>query len=317
MCLQITFSRYAGGNEGFQFIYMGILEQLKIKYPNISIIWNNTDDLVASGNTVTASFGGVANLSIQNLNTNKCSILSFADIAEVHTYKNHGFDPYHIVEVFGGLRWGSNEFTAEDISAKFNFKHHPFPYPVPYADFSSYVQNNRIMYDPTTRIRKAFFAGMQHAERAALLQHMRHHPLIDVYDDSVFRHDYYQLMNKYAIAISLNGNGEWTIRDIECFGMGIPAIRSELKAILRHDPVIPDVHYIRGSVASGIAWMSYPEYTWKQIADQFIDRIEKVMYEDDFLISVSKAGLDYYEKYCSNVYIRDLFIKLFDPEILL
>ena len=144
---------------------------------------------------------------------------------------------------------------------------------------------------------------------------MRDHPLIDVYDIGFPKEEYWNLMNEYAVILSLNGNGEFCVRDVEGMGFGIPVIRSELKS-MRHYPLAPDVHYIKGSVVSDIAWMSYPGYTAQEIAQQFIEKLETIVYDDDFLMEIHTNGLRYYEQYGSNQKIVELFFELFDPAIL-
>lgn len=314
MRLQISFPKNAGGNQGFKYIYENILYRLQQKYKNILIEWNDTENLVAEGHTVPGSFGGISNLSIVNLDNKKCSILSFADQAETHTLNNHGYDDFNIVQVMGGLRYSDNEFTEHDISKRYNIDYKLFPYPIPFADFDEFAETHRGIYNPSTRLKKVFFAGAFHGERAAILSHMDKHPLIDTYR-WVSRYDYYKLFTQYTMAISLNGNGEFCVRDLESFGLGAPVIRSELK-MNRFGGLIPDVHYIRGSDPSPRAWMDYPGYTFKQIAEQFIDRIETTINDEALLTNVANNGLMYYKTYCRYETIVNLFIETFDVEIL-
>jgi hypothetical protein len=63
--------------------------------------------------------------------------------------------------------------------------------------------------------------------------------------------------------------------------------------------------------------MVYPGYTSKQIAEQFIDRIETTIVDEEFLKTISLNGIDYYTNFCTYPYIINLFMQLFDRSILL
>lgn len=310
----VTFPTFSS-NEGFDFIYKGILQQLRQKFPTDNIEYNDSAHINSTRYTPTAAFGGISNLSIVNTDTNKCVIVSFADIEEIYTYSMHGWEPYNIVHIFGSMRWGNDCVTTEQIQDKFKFKYTTFQYPIPHMAYNSYAIANRKPYDLNNRIKKAFFCGVQHPYRATILEHLRRHPLVEILDVRD-KFDYFDLMNQYAILISLNGNGELTIRDFEGMGFGIPVIRSELMS-QRYNPLLPNIHYIRGSVPSTAAWMVYPGYTSKQIAEQFIDRIETTIVDEEFLKTISLNGIDYYTNFCTYPYIINLFMQLFDRSILL
>jgi hypothetical protein len=314
-------------NHGFNFVYKDITEKLLKKYSDYNIEINNCEeikDLVQH-----AAYCGGCNLSIINKDTQKCVLLSFADIAEVHVLAGHGFDklsdPVHrghgfdhveIMEIYGGLAWSGDAFTAQEISDKWNIRYIPFQYPLPYDDFEEYVEKNRTIYNPTEKIRKAIFLGMFHPERAEIIKYLSKHPLFEIPDTMYPRQEYWNEMSKYAMILSLNGNGEFCVRDVEGYGLGIPTIRSEIKARMRYHELQPNVHYIRGSQPSDTARLSY-SVSMKEIAEQFIDKTEKTMYDDELLINISENGVNYYEKYCKFNYISNLFVDLFDPLILL
>lgn len=305
-------------NHGFNFVYNNIATQLKAKYPQFDI---QTYDCAEVVNLVQHSaYCGGCNLSIINLDTKKCVILSFADIAQIHAFAGHGFDEFKIMEIYGGLAWGESQATPQEISDRWQIRYVPFQYPLPYDDFEEYLQTNRTPYNPSSKIRKAIFLGMQHTERRHVLEHLQHHPLFEIPANYYSRHEYWSEMNKYAMILSLNGNGEFCVRDIEGYALGIPTVRSELKAQTRYHPVVPDVHYIRGSEPSNSSRMTYKDsslLSYKQIAEQFVDAVETSMYNDELLINISNNGLQYYENYCKFNYISDLFVELFNPEALL
>lgn len=312
MRLMITYPKTQ--NHGFNYVYDHVTVKLQEKYPNFSIERFDSSDYTTPEGVMVYSYGGGSNLSIVNLDTKKCIILSFADIAQ-YCMRGHGYDDFEIVEVYGGLSWNDSEFTVQEISDKWQIRYVPFQYPLPYDDFEQYVETHRTPYNPSSKIRKAIFLGMRHPERGHILDHLKNHPLFEIPDYYYPRHEYWSEMSKYAMIISLNGNGEFCVRDVEGYGLGIPTIRSELKAQLRYHPLIPNVHYIRGSEPSTTSRLAYKS-SYKEVAEQFIHTVETTIHNDEFLMNISNTALQYYENYCKFEYITNLFVELFDPEML-
>jgi len=311
MKLLITYASDSS-NEAFDLIYSEVHKKLISAYPQHTFVHNDTSIQDRLG---TANYGGISNLSIINTENSKCVILSFADIGDVHIQPGHGWEPYTLVKIFGAGSFGRNAHTKAEIKSRYGIEYENFQYPIAFTDFDEYATNNRRAYNPTERLRKVFFSGRQFPDRADILRHMRGHHLLDIFENGLPRYEYYDMMNKYVSILSLNGNAEFSIRDFEAMGMGIPSLRSELKSE-RYHPLIPNVHYIRGSDRSEDAWYTYSGKSSKEIADQFIYSIERIVHADELLTTVSANGLEYYTKYCKHSYIIDLFIKLFDPEIL-
>jgi hypothetical protein len=283
-------------------------------HPNIEFEWNNTQPL-NKPYYKTYNFGGISNLSIVNPENTKCSIMSFADFNEPIIQRGHDWEPFNVVQIYAGLRWGNSCLTKEEIQSTYGIEYIPFQYPIAYADFDAFLEQYRTEYDPTQKIRKAMFAGASYDNRKNILDCLSTHPLIDIHD-SMDRHQYYHLMKEYAVALSLNGNGEWCVRDFEAMGLGIPVLRSQAKTNF-YNPITHDVHYIRGSDPSPEAWFIYSGYTPKQIADQFIDKLITVIHDDEYLKSISINGLMYYEMFGKNDKIVKLFLDTFNPLVLL
>jgi len=127
--------------------------------------------------------------------------------------------------------------------------------------------------------------------------------------------DYYKKLSEYAIALSFNGNGEWCLRDVEAMGLGIPTLRSEMKTPF-YKGLTPGINYIKGTEPSNTAFMTYPGTLFHEIADQFIDNIEKSIDNEELLNSISKNNLEYYDKYLLPDKIVNEFFNVFDLEIL-
>ena len=300
-------------NDGFNYIYDRITKRLQQKYPELSIERYDSTELIH--NILVYSYGGGSCYPIVNLDNNKCSILSFADHTGVHLYAGHGFDHLKIVEIFGCMRWDDEVHTPEEISAKHNISYRAFQRPAAFGDAHEYSEKNRIPYDPTKRIRKAVYAGSQLPERINIFEYLRKHPLFHIHGGYIPRYDYYNMMNEYAMFVSLNGVGEVTDKDYDVMRMGSVLLRSDLKTTL-YKPLIPDFHFLKGSVASPRAAAYYNPYTFKEIAEQFIDTVEKTMYDDDLLTEIAINGHNYYLENCQYDILVDRFIDMFDPEIL-
>lgn len=301
-------------NHGFNYVYKHVEAGLRKKYPTFEITHNDCADIAHL--VQQASLCGGSSLSIVNEDTKKCIILSFTDVAEIHVYAGHGYDHLHIIEVYGGLAFGNENLTPQGISDRWKIRYVPFQYPLPYDNFEEHVQNNRKPYNPNEKIRKAIFLGALHPERQHIVDHLEGHPLFDIRKEYVAKEDYWNEMSKYAMILSLNGNGEFCVRDVEGYGLGIPTVRSEIASNTRFYPLIPDVHYIRGSEPSSTCRLGYRS-SYKEIAEQFIEAVEKTMYNDDLLMQISQNGIDYYENYCKFDSITNLFLDLFEPEVLL
>lgn len=305
-------------NFGFNYAYENILLALREKYPDYNITHYDCDEITRQ--VQQASYCGGSNMSILNTDTKKCVIVSFTDIARIHAMGGHGYDDFKIIEVYGGLAWGTrSEVTPQQISDRHQIRYVPFQYPLPYDDFEEYVQLNRKPYNPKEKIRKAIFLGMHHGERGHLFEYLKDHPLFEISTDYHPRHQYWEEMTKYAMIFSPNGNGEFCVRDVEGYGLGIPTLRSELLSETRYHPLIPNVHYIRGSEPTSDCRMGYGDgsfESYKRTAEQFIEAAEKYMYDDEFLINISNNGIEYYEKYSKFEYLPKLFMQLFDPEVL-
>jgi hypothetical protein len=57
-------------------------------------------------------------------------------------------------------------------------------------------------------------------------------------------------------------------------------------------------------------------FLYTEIAEYFIDSVEKNINNDDLLMSISRNNIDYYDKYLLPNKIVDEFFKVFDPSIL-
>jgi hypothetical protein len=92
-------------------------------------------------------------------------------------------------------------------------------------------------------------------------------------------------------------------------GLGIPALRSELLTQF-HNPLIANEHYINATQPCDKAWFTYSNAKIEDIAQQYINSLEKVIDDYDILKKISDKSFQYFDMYCRPDYIIELFYKL-------
>jgi hypothetical protein len=300
------------GNQGFQYVFDRIFLELNLHYPNITKKAVNVQELfpISQG---PATRSGTAAMKITNDANRKTTLVSFWD-RTLEMLGHEGWEMFDIVHIIGGL---GVYMTPEQIMEKYNAKFTPFLYPLEFYYIYDYIKQFREPYDPTKKIRKACFIGGLYESRRVVADILRKHPLFDVYgrEDGYFRETYFQKMNEYTLTLSLNGAGEWCVRDFESMGLGIPIIRSEALTPM-YKGLYPGQNYIAATPPSDLAFMIYPGIPLERIAEYFIDSVEKNINNDDLLMSISRNNIDYYDKYLLPNKIVDEFFKVFDPTIL-
>ena len=311
MHLEIEYP-FGMGNQGFQYVFDRIAMDIPLYYPSVTTARIDVQKLfpISQGPSTRS---GTSAMKITNVANKKTTLVSFWD-RTLEMMGHEGWEMFDIVHVIGGLEI---YLTPEQLMERYNIKFSPFLYPLEFMRTYRYIDLFREPYDPNKKIRKACFIGNIYESRKVVTDILRKHPLFDIYgiEDGYFKETYYQKMNEYALTLSLNGGGEWCIRDFESMGMGIPIIRSETKTPM-YKGLYPEQNYIKGSEKSDIAFIVYPGISLEQIAEQFIDSVEKNIHNDDLLTSISRNNIEYYDKYLLPNKIADIFFELFDLEIL-
>ena len=306
---------FGGNHEICQLVYESIYAQVDVFYPHIK------KTLVERDRRPSPYPGGrdsLYNMVVYNADNRKCTILSFwergLDTLLCGSYApDHGYvwgDDLQYVHLIGGM--GINkEMLAQSTVQKFT----PFLYTLDLEKKYNQIQATKSPYVFDQKIKKAAFVGKLYPARMEIVKYLQGHPLIDIYDDTFgfFNEDYFRKMNEYAITLSLNGNAEICVRDLESMGLGIPIVRSELSSLLLH-PIVPEVHYLRGSDPSCTAGMNYTYGTTKMIAEQLVDRIETALKEPEHLQYISQNGLQYYDNFVHHDKVVQEFFKVFNPE---
>ena len=300
------------GNQGFQYVFDRIYQDLSLYYPFVTKEAVNTQEKYPECGGPSGRCGTSA-LKIINAENKKTTLLSFWD-RTLDMFGHEGWEELDIVHCIGGL---GIYLTPEQILKEYNIKFSSFLYPLEFMYAYDYIKQFRKPYNPNERIRKACFVGNIYESREEVAKILRKHPLFDIYglEDGYFKESYYKKINEYALTLSFNGGGEWCIRDFESMGLGIPIFRSETKTQL-YKGIHPNTNYIIGSVPSDQAFIIYPGYSLEEIAYQFIENIEKNINNDDLLISISKNNLEYYDNYLLPNKIADEFFNVFDLDIL-
>lgn len=290
------------GNPYFKLVYNLIYNRLKNEHPKITFTHLQSNEKCFS------CPGGGSNFQIINPSNNNTILMSFWDKGMDPLKRTFGWENYNIIQYVGGL---SINISSEEIKKLYNINHTPFQYVLGTPNAYDYVDQCRYVYYPDQKIKKAIFIGAIYADRLDIVQYIKNHPYIEIISNEkgINGKDYFEEISKYRIALSLNGNGEFCLRDLECMGIGIPVVRSELMTQF-YNPLIPDYHYIKGSRACPEAWFTYRGINKKIIAEEFIENIEKIIDNYDTLLSISKKQIEYFDNYCKPDYICDLFMKI-------
>jgi hypothetical protein len=306
MDLVIYYDKEAAGNPYFKYIYESIFERFKKEYPQHNVTLEYPDYNVIG--YCPSCPGGISNLQIINPVNNKTILMSFWDRGMDPLSGGLGWEKYNIVQYIGGLGMYKN---PEQIKQDYGITHIPFQYPLGVPNSYDYIDELRTPYDPEQKIRKAVFIGAVYGIRLELEKYFKGHPLIDWYDQNagLGGRDYFNKLKDYRISLSLNGNGEFCLRDLESMGLNIPVFRSDMMSQL-HNPLIPDEHYFKCSEACSQAWFAFNNIGAKDLAEQFISTIESNIDNYDKLKSVADKGFEYFDKYSRPDYIIDLFFNL-------
>jgi hypothetical protein len=312
MKIQVEFSFDGRGNYGFRTVYNSIYDKLISVYPEVEFSKVNLNIIYPICNDPGGRCGQ-SSMNIINLENNKTVVLSFWDRSMEIVHKEMWPD-LDVVHLIGGL--GIYE-TPEEIKNKRGILFTPFLYPMEFEHSYDFIDKIREPYEYSKKIKKACFIGMLYDTRIEMGKILNKHPLFEIYGihDGYRGLNYYEKMNSHALTLSFNGNGEWCIRDVESIGLGIPIVRSLMKTEF-YGGFKPDIDYIKGSVASDTAHYSYPMYTPKQIAEQFIETVENVINNEELLTNISKRNIEYYDNNLRIPKIVDKFFTIFDLNIL-
>lgn len=296
---------FGGPNYGFQQTYQYIYNHIDVIYPEVE------KSHIEKGFGHCEHQGGrcsISNMIIRNPDTQKAVILSFWDrgleVVQANQWPHAWGTEFKVVHVIGGLGIDPQKLSNYDV------KFTPFLYPLELESRYRHVENVRVPYVFEQKQKKVCFIGSIYGTRKTILEHMTKHPMVDAYDHSAgyINQAYFEKMNEYALTLSLNGNGEWCMRDFESMGLGIPVIRCEAVSPL-YAPLVPDVDYVRGADPALDAWMIFPWNHEQRIAEQFIDRIECIMKEPETLTKMSARNVSYFDE---NVYPEKIGKKFFD-----
>lgn len=305
MELTCLFDKNGVGNPYFKLIYETVFKKLKEHYPSYDFFHEQPN--YENGHYF-SNPGGGSNFQIINKKNNNSILLSFWDRGMDPLKPGLGWEKYNILQYIGGL---SMTMSSEEIKEKHSINHIPFQYPLGTHNAYEYIEEHKTDYEYDRRIKKAVFIGAIYQDRKDIVEYIKKHPYVEIIENNrgFTGREYFKEIAKYRLAISFNGNGEFCLRDLECMGLNMPTVRSELKTRFYND-LRPNFHYLRASESCPHAWFTYAGINKKAIADQFIDCIEKNIDDFEMLSFVAKNGRHYFDNYSRPEYICDLFIKL-------
>lgn len=313
MNIVVEYPYTGGGNQGFAKVFNGIYDNLDVHYPNVV---KSSVDTCAVYPICGMPGGrcGISNMKIINPENSKAVVLSFWDRG-MELFTGHlGWDTLHIVHVIGGL---GIYLSPEEIFEKTGIKFSPFLYPLEILSSYDYIEKHKKPYNYDEKIKKACFIGWIYDSRKQITDILQEHPLFDIFShEAGLRGDvYYEKLSQYAVALSLNGNGEWCLRDVEAMGLGIPTLRAEMKTPFYKD-LIPGINYIKGNEASQNAHMVFPGIPFETSANNYIKALEEAIHNKELLTSIANNNTEYYNQYLLPDRIIEKFFDVFDLEIL-
>jgi hypothetical protein len=313
MKIQVEFSFSGENNFGFKSIYNGVYDKMVESYPDITFNKIHLPELYPICPTPNGRCG-TSSMNIINTDNNRTIVLSFWDRSLDIIYDKKSWGELNVVQLIGGL--GIHE-SPEEIKNKTGIIFSPFLYPMEFEHSYNFIEDLRKPYEYNSKIKRACFIGWLYQDREVIANILKKHPLFEIYGhhDGYRGLKYYEKINEHAITLSFNGNGEWCIRDVESIGLGIPIVRSLLKTPF-YGGFEPNIDYISGSVESSTATFYYPEYSPKQIAEQFIETVENVINNDELLTSISNRNVEYYKNNLKLNKMIDIFFKIFNIDIL-
>jgi hypothetical protein len=306
MNLSFYFDEAGASNPYFKYIYNTLFIKFKEKYPEHNITHNQPD--YRNMEHCPSCPGGYSHFQLINTDNNKSIVMSFWDRGMDILNPVLGWDKYDIVQYIGGL---GMTLSSEEIKEKYGIHHDRYQYPLGVPNSYDYINEFSIPYNAENKIRKAVFIGSVYGTRTEIISHMDKHPLIEIFsqDKGYTSRLYFEKLKDYRMSMSFNGNGELCLRDLESMGLGIPLVRTGTHTQFSN-PIIPDYHYIKTGPACDNACFTYFNSNPKEIAEQFIDAIEKNIDDYDRLNNLSQRGLDYFKAFCNPDYIIDLYFKL-------
>jgi hypothetical protein len=313
MNLIFEYSFDGGGNQGFGHVFNGIYNNITKHYPEVTKSQVSVYD-VYPGCQSPGGRCGISSLKIINPDNKKATVLSFWDRAMDITTGHLEWDSLNIVHLIGGL--GIYE-SPEAILKRTGIKFSPFLYALEFLRSYDFIEKYRTPYNYNEKIKKACFVGWIYDSRKQITDILEQHPLFDIFghEHNLRGEKYYETLSQYALALSLNGNGEWCLRDVEAMGLGIPLVRAELKTPF-YKELIPGVNYIKGNEASINASLVFPGIPFEQSAANYIKSVEDTINNEELLTSISRNNIEYYQQYLLLDKIIESFFDIFDLELL-
>ncbi len=304
--IECLFDENGAGNPFFKKIYHGIFNKLKETYIEYEFVHIQPKYHVLDISP--SSVGGISNFQLINPKNNKTILMSFWDRGMDPLFIiGAGWENYKIKQYIGGLGMYMN---SEEILIKYNVEHTPFQYPLGVINSDVYINKHTKTYDPQKKIKKAIFIGAMYGTRKSVCDILKKHPLFEIHDNQQVYHgyEYFKKLSDYRIGISMNGNGEFCLRDLEIMGLNLPLFRPKLKTQF-HNKLTPNYHYVSVSEPSINAHDNF-NVSFEEIAQNYIDYVEKHINDYEYLKYISENGNNYFVNYTNTNYIVDLYIKL-------
>lgn len=262
------------------------------------------------------SVDSVQNMTILNPDNKRAIIFNVGPKLEPSFLPKHGFDDFDVVQVVGGSSISKNfyENIDEKIRHKIDTIRKPLTFPLDKISQENIALDYKI--DRTgSKIKKAIFIGntlpSNLINRNKLMEILNKHPYFEVIqsirEGGIPFKEYLDKMNEYKLSLSLNGFAEACYRDWESMAISIPIVRSEFYSSY-YNEMIPNYHYISATEKPIDGMISYKS-SINDIAEQFINKVEEIIDNDELLNDVGMNGRKYFEENITSESIKNNFFK--------
>ena len=232
------------------------------------------------------------------------SVISFWDNNYAPLMRHMGWEPALLRQLIAtsGISEAGYEGNRHQLaeSRPLQAFHVPFTYNIFRLPDYARIEEQRTQTAPLARRSPELcFRGFLYELRTEILAQLPR-DLVRVYDarrdGSLEPAEYLAELAAHQMGFSLNGAGEICNRDMEILGLGIPLFRPELHCQF-HEPLIPDVHYVRACRAPEVAVSgTFRFLNPRDAADEMVSNYARWQREPEALEQIGRNGRAWFER---------------------
>jgi len=267
-------------------LFYEVYDKLKKKYPNFSIKCENSWYTAVDGPKKPQYDKTL--FVIENPINQKFIAFSACDKIRYLLEFKEAFENCVEYLPLCGIHW--DDFYYEQIP---NFKYTPISGITHFT--SSYNQIEKLYKENITNDKRIFpdkiyFRANSWGVRAIL---NKASDKFCLKQERIYGGDFIDELNKYNVNFDVNSVAEISCRTFDVMGLGGALIRPEL-TIQFHNKLVPNYHYaaIKGN-------FHYIDENGKEIVQAYLDRLEDLRKDPDFVRFLSENGRKWYEENCT------------------